>query len=355
MFLAWIPSAACVLDFSDSSYTPDYVLSDDEHPHATGASIGMPLDFEGRHGKLWGNGQEFHVKGVNWYGSEARTGAPGGLNKHSVDWYMEQIAQRGFNAVRLLFNHQSVLSNEVIESADVGFSPQLFGMTYLEMFAEIADIAARKGILIMMACHRINPHAWPGDGLWYGAEVPESRVLESWDKIANALCGRWNVFAADLQNEPWAASWAKGHSTDWNKAAERIGNHVLSKCARWLIMVEGVGYTPGAPGLDGPGTGVWWYDPMDSNGSAITLCARCASWRMDAGWRSAAEHPRQPDSRDSLACMHARVCRGENLAGVKKEPIRLRDQTKVVYAPHTCTCAASASVEMPACSSTAHI
>ena len=76
----------------------------------------------------------------------------------------------------------------------------------------------------------------------YDSAIPEAKVLQSWDKIARALCSRWNVFAVDLQNEPHASSWAKDPATDWNKAAERIGNHVLTQCPRWLIMVEGVGY-----------------------------------------------------------------------------------------------------------------
>jgi len=224
------------------------------------------------------------VKGINWFGSEGRTGAPSGLNKNPIEWYIDLLAENGFNAIRLLFNHDSVLKNDLIETADVRFAPELYGLNYLEMFAELADCAARRGLLVMMACHRLNPKAWPGDGKWFDGTITEARVLQSWDKVAHMLCSRWNVFAVDLQNEPHASSWAKNSATDWNKAAERIGNHVLTKCKRWLIMVEGVGYNPGAPGLDDPSLGVWW---------------------------------------------------GENLAGAKVAPVRLSDQTKLVYTPHT--------------------
>ena len=64
----------------------------------------------------------------------------------------------------------------------------------------------------------------------------------------------------DLQNEPHASSWGKGEgrTKDWGHAAERIGNHVLALCPRWLIMVEGVGYSPGALGLDDGSAGIWW-------------------------------------------------------------------------------------------------
>jgi endoglucanase len=97
--------------------------------------------------------------------------------------------------------------------------------------------------LLWQACHRLNDDAWPGDGLWYDASITETKVLASWTALTKKLCGQWNVFAADLQNEPHSASWGKdmGHGSDWGHAAERIGNHVLKQCPRWMIMVEGVG------------------------------------------------------------------------------------------------------------------
>ena len=59
---------------------------------------------------------------------------------------------------------------------------------------------------------------------------------------------------------------------------------MLSQCGRWLIFVEGVGYTPGSPGMDNSGAGIWW---------------------------------------------------GENLYGAGEQPISLMDNTKLVYSPHT--------------------
>ena len=62
-----------------------------------------------------------------------------------------------------------------------------------------------------------------------------------------------------------------------------LGNRVLEECARLLIFVEGVGFAPGAPGADNAGDGIWW---------------------------------------------------GENLVGVKKQPVELVDPSKLVYSPH---------------------
>ena len=79
--------------------------------------------------------------------------------------------------------------------------------------------------------------------------------------------------------------WGRGAPTDWNKAAERFGDKVLSVCPRLLIMVQGVGGEPGAPNDGGISEGYFW---------------------------------------------------GENLVGAATSPVQLVDMTKLVYSPHTC-------------------
>ena len=197
---------------------------------------------------------------------------------------MHFLADKGFNAIRFPFNHQSMLSAEPIELPGTLRARTLRGLTYPQMFLRLAQYAAKYGILVMLTCHRTTPGAWPGDGLWYDKDISEEDVLDSWSVVADELCTQWNIFAVDLQNEPQKASWGKARSTDWDKAAERIGNHVLSRCPRWLIMVEGVGYNPGAPHADDASMGFWW---------------------------------------------------GENLVGIKVAPVMLSDQKRLVYSPHS--------------------
>lgn len=248
------------------------------------------LDFFGRDGLLHatsdGRTVQFSIKGINWFGSEAYNGPPGGLSVHGLDWYMDFLKANDFNAIRLLFTHEYVLKNDIVEAPEgAGPSNVLFQVRYIEMFLALSRAAAKRGILIMVACHRVKHDAWPGAGLWYDDALgfSEAKVMESWALMASALCAQWNVFAADLQNEPHAASWGKGLAIDWNKGAETLGNHVLSVCPRWLIFVEGVGYDPGAPGADRGDMGIWW---------------------------------------------------GSNLVGARVAEVKLSDQEKLVYSPH---------------------
>merc|ERR1740139_1569036 len=248
------------------------------------------ITFEGRSdGKLYANGQPFALKGINWFGSEGRigksehVGPPGGLDVHSTEWYCSFIKQQGFNAVRLLFNHRDVLESSQLSWDERAQASELDGLSYLEMFVQIARQAARQGLIVLMACHRLNSQAWPGGGLWYDGDIDERAVRRSWSMLGAALCGQWNVFAVDLQNEPHQASWGAGRPTDWDQAATRLGNHVLAACPRWLILVEGVGGDPGSPGDGGAKDGFWW---------------------------------------------------GGNLFGARAAPVKLSDPSKLVYSPH---------------------
>ena len=85
------------------------------------------------------------------------------------------------------------------------------------------------------------------------------------------------VIGADLHNEPHGqATWGDGNqATDWKAAAERAGNAVLAANPNWLVVVEGV--------ESYQGNGYWW---------------------------------------------------GGNLQGAQAHPVRLADQSRLVYSAH---------------------
>lgn len=153
------------------------------------------LDFAARNGKVYCNGVQFSFKGINWFGSEAYNGPPNGLDAHDIGWYLDFMQRHKFNAVRLLFNHEHVLKNDIVNTPRQ--ERLLFQVRYLQMFQVLAKEAAKRGIIVLLACHRVKHDAWPGSGLWYDDKLgmSEARVRESWDAVAKALCGQWNVFA----------------------------------------------------------------------------------------------------------------------------------------------------------------
>ena len=74
------------------------------------------LDVYGADGSLFVNGVPLSIKGVNWFGSDSYGGPPGGLTEHTIDFYLDFLQEHKFNALRLLFNHQSVMRDAVVEA-----------------------------------------------------------------------------------------------------------------------------------------------------------------------------------------------------------------------------------------------
>jgi|EP00966_Prymnesium_polylepis_P270021 endoglucanase len=130
-------------------------------------------------------------------------------------------------------------------------------------------------------CRRGPQHHEPDT---WNVEHEEQPLLEAWTVLAARYCETQpHVIAADLFNEPFAATWGDewGEGRDWPSAAERLGSkrrfptsfqhasararsdqiyhthvpspflatlpdHVLRLCPRWLVVVEGVADWDGA-------------------------------------------------------------------------------------------------------------
>jgi endoglucanase len=221
---------------------------------------------------LYADGKRFHLLGINWYGSESTIQMPEGLGYRPIGEYIDFLANHRFNALRLLFNAEDWRANPVVAFGsdwrlNEALNPEFAGATYREMLQLVVRAAAKRRIVVLLALHRLRRDygGWPGswDGLWYEhAEggLSEATVMDLWREVATTFCSEWNVFAADLMNEPhsglWGSSgwnsteWSAEHDesfpwsaeeVDWQQGAARLGNAVLEKCPRLLIFVEGTG------------------------------------------------------------------------------------------------------------------
>lgn len=252
--------------------------------NAPTANLKPPIDFHSKDGQLYANGELFIIKGANWYGAEGPGDLPEGLSgqfAHSMDHYMQLLADAKFNALRVAFNHQAVLESKPVLHFDASAEPLLVGKRYVESLVLVARAAAKHNIIVTFVAGRLTPEDVPGNGLWYSEKVPEDEVLHSWTQMARGLCSQWNVFAVDLFDEPHGTTWAgSDRSVNWHAAAQRIGNHIQTLCPHWMVMVQG---------------------------------ARQSSWESGSFYE---------------------MTPGENLMGVHEAPVRLTDQSKLIYAPH---------------------
>jgi len=235
-------------------------------------------------GMLKFNGERFNLKGLSWFGFETDLNVFHGLWARDYYDLFKFIQSQKFNAMRIPFNLDMVLTDPAPSSISYGYcstniscNTDLKGLSSLQVLDKMT--AGGYGIQVMLDMHSFEPDGYMQNGLWYDDTHPESAVLKGWDILIARYKDYKNVFAIDLKNEPFATTWHTGdNSTDWDAAVVRIGNHILSQGVSWLIFFEGTCKSP--------------------------ACAQACFW-------------------------------GENLQGQGQNPISLSVPNRLVYSPHT--------------------
>lgn len=196
------------------------------------------------------------IAGINWFGFETSNYVVHGLWTRNYKDMLDQVANLGYNTLRLPYSNQLFDANSKPNGIDFTKNPDLQGLTSLQIMDKIIAYASQKGLHIILDQHR--PDSGSQSALWYTSAYPEARWIGDWQMLARRYKDNPIVIGADLHNEPHTpACWGCGNkSIDWRLAAERAGNAILSVNSNWLIFVEGIDcYGPGgAPS----GDCYWW-------------------------------------------------------------------------------------------------
>jgi endoglucanase len=186
------------------------------------------------------NGKLVTIRGVNYFGLETETMCPHGLWSVSLDDVLDLIDEWGFNAVRVPFSLDLALDlSQMPASINYAANPDLQGKTCGEVMDALVAGCAKRGLLVMPDLHRISKAGGIPEVMWL--ETDEQKLHQAWTNVVTRYKECWNVFAADLVNEPHGrATWGSGDKTDWRLAAERLGATVLKANPRLLVFVEGV-------------------------------------------------------------------------------------------------------------------
>src|SRR4051812_3038719 len=226
------------------------------------------------------HGDPVRSTGVNWFGMETSNHTFHGLWTRSYRSMIDQMAQLGYNTVRVPYSNDILRAGVTANGIDYSQNPDLQGRSPLQILDAVIAYAGSKGLRVILDRHR--PDSNSQSALWYTPAVPESTWIADWKTLAARYRGNPTVIGADLHNEPHndggssGSCWGCGDtSRDWRLAAERAGNAVLAVNPDWLIVVEGVDCVNGDCG--------WW---------------------------------------------------GGNLSGAAKYPVRLSDPSKLVYSAH---------------------
>ncbi len=209
----------------------------------------FPLQTTGNH-IVDANGKRVRFNGVNWYGAEADDFVVTGLQYNTLPNIARLIHQMGYNVVRLPWSNQMYETNPVINSSLLSANPGLQGLTALQIFDHVIDALGAEGIMVIIDNHESDAgiccNGGDADSLWYNNNYPESKWISDWQGMTNRYATRAWVIGVDLRNElrgsaTWTGTGSSGNpGTDWQSAAIRGGNAVLSINPHLLIFVEGL-------------------------------------------------------------------------------------------------------------------
>ena len=185
-------------------------------------------------------GHSVQIAGVNWFGFENNDLAPHGLWTRNYKEMMDQMADLGFNTIRLPFSNDT-LHSTATPNINYSANPDLRGLSAMQVMDKIVAYAGEIGLKIILDHHRNNSGAGASEnGLWYDSQHSEADWINDWKMLAERYADDPAVIGADLHNEPYNGTWGGGGPNDWAAAAERAGNAIGQVNPNMLIFVEGV-------------------------------------------------------------------------------------------------------------------
>lgn len=203
------------------------------------------------------DGKEVWLTGVNWFGYNTGTNIFDGLWSCDLNTSLSEIANHGFNLLRIPFSSELILQWKKGEYPKANYNDHinsyLKGMNSLEIFDYVIGQCRANGIKVMIDIHSAQTdasgHVVP---LWYTEQISQADYLASLSWIANRYKKDDTIIAYDLKNEPHGAAGDKNRavwndsktSNNWKYIAEKAALTVLSKNPNALVLVEGIQIYP---------------------------------------------------------------------------------------------------------------
>lgn len=201
-------------------------------------------------------GDSVVIRGINWFGFETDEMIPHGLLVRNYKELLDQLKELGFNALRIPFSTEMIKSTETVLDIDYSINSDLENLIPLRVLDKVVDYCTQIDLRIVLDRHSCKKGAYEEENLWYvegDADCTEQVWIDDWQRLARRYKGVDTIIGADLFNEPKRniPTWGTASPlTDWNQAAQRCGNAILSEEPNWLIFVEGI--------TSFAGTYSWW-------------------------------------------------------------------------------------------------
>jgi endoglucanase len=230
-------------------------------------------------------GNPVRIAGINWYGFETPDEIAHGLWAQDYHTIINDIAELGYNTIRIPFSNQMV--EDPIVPQNLSFynntgpiNTDLAGLTALQDLQKIVTYAGQVGLKVILDDHRSEAgESAEANGLWYTSTYTSQDWVNDWVTLAKMFANDPTVVGFDLRNEPHTptgdtyaegATWGTGDaSTDIRLAYEQAGNAILAVNPDALIFCEGISENPTASGGD---NSTWWGGDLAEAGQyPVTL------------------------------------------------------------------------------------
>src|SRR5580700_2330516 len=216
-------------------------------------------------------GNPVRIAGINWYGFETPDEIAHGLWAQDYHTIINDIAELGYNTIRIPFSNQMV--EDPIVPQNLSFynntgpiNTDLAGLTALQDLQKIVTYAGQVGLKVILDDHRSEAgESAEANGLWYTSTYTSQDWVNDWVTLAKMFANDPTVVGFDLRNEPHTptgdtyaegATWGTGDaSTDVRLAYEQAGNAILAADPGALIFCEGISENPTASGGI---NSTWW-------------------------------------------------------------------------------------------------
>jgi len=204
------------------------------------------------------NGNEVWLTGINWFGYNTGTNTFDGLWTSDLNQSIQEIANHGFNVIRVPFSAELILQWAGGEYPDANFNQAtndyLVGMDSLQIFEYVLGQCRANGLKLIIDIHSAETNA-SGHmiNLWYTDKISMEDYLFALSWMAARYKNDDTIIAYDLKNEPHGkpnegdntAIWNDEKvDNNWKYAAELAADAVLSANPNVLVLVEGTEIYP---------------------------------------------------------------------------------------------------------------
>lgn len=204
------------------------------------------------------DGNEVWLTGINWFGYNTGTNTFDGLWASDLNQSIQEIANHGFNVIRVPFSAELLLQWSRGEYPEANFNQAtndyLVGMDSLQIFEYVVGQCRANGLKLIIDIHCAETNA-SGHmvNLWYSEKISTEDYLSALSWMAERYKDDDTIIAYDLKNEPHgkpfekdgAAKWDNSKDkNNWKYAAECAADAVLSKNPNALVLVEGIEIYP---------------------------------------------------------------------------------------------------------------